>query len=60
MIDEEKWNEAIDVNITDGEEPSDFLKELIKENIKGNISSEEIVEKLKEYYDERNNWSLYW
>ncbi len=55
MIDEEKWNEAIDVNITDGEEPSDFLKELIKENIKGNISSEEIVEKLKEYYDERNN-----
>ena len=60
MIEEEKWNEAIDVNITDGEEPSDFLKELIKENIKGNISSEEIVEKLKEYYDERNNWSLYW
>lgn len=55
MIDKETWEEAISTNVTDGLEPSDYLKKLIEENIKGNITSEEIIEKLKEYYEEKND-----
>ena len=60
MIDEKTWKEAISTNMVDGLEPSDYLKKLIEENIKGNITSEEIIEKLKEYYEERKDWSIYW
>ena len=55
MIDEKTWKEAISTNMVDGLEPSDYLKKLIEENIKGNITSEEIIEKLKEYYEERKD-----
>ena len=55
MIDKKIWEEAISINITEGNEPSEYLKKLIEENINGNITSEEIIEKLKEYYEEKDN-----
>jgi len=47
-----EWIDAININKIDGNEPSEFLKELIELNIEGKITEEEILVKLKEYYGE--------
>lgn len=55
MKDEKKelWKEAIEINSADGNPPSEILKILIKENIENNLTTEEIIERLKEYYEEK-------
>ncbi len=49
----ELWNEAIEINSADGNLPSEILKNLINENIKGNLTTDEMIERLKEYYEEK-------
>ncbi len=49
---EEKWNLAENLNQANGTEASPYLKELINEEIEGEINTEEIIERLKEHYDE--------
>ena len=51
----ELWESAIGINESDGVEPSEKLKELINMNIKGQITTEEMIEMLKKYYEEENN-----
>lgn len=51
----ELWESAIGINESDGVEPSKKLKELINMNIKGQITTEEMIERLKEYYEEEND-----
>ncbi len=55
MKDEKKelWEEAIQINSADGNPPSEILKALINENIENNLTTEEIIERLKEYYEEK-------
>ena len=55
MKDEKKelWKEAIEINSADGNLPSEILKVLINENIENNLTTEEIIERLKEYYEEK-------
>ena len=50
MIDKENWEEAKKINQTDGNEPSTYLEDLIKENIDKEITNEEIIKTLKEHY----------
>ncbi len=49
---EDLWKEAEGINSTNGENPSEYLQELINENEVGNKTTEEIIEDLKEYYNE--------
>lgn len=49
------WESAIGINSSDGLEASNILKELIDKNIKGEITTEEMIERLKEYYEEKSN-----
>lgn len=51
-MEEEKkeWEEAEIINKADGTEPSEFLKELIEKNIKGEIKEEEIIKELIKHY----------
>lgn len=51
----ELWESAIGINESDGVEPSEKLKELINMNIKGQITTDEMIERLKECYEEENN-----
>lgn len=51
----ELWESAIGINESDGVEPSEKLEELINMNIKGQITTDEMIERLKEYYEEENN-----
>ena len=55
---DEVWEIAKNLNKIDGLDASDYLENLIEENKKGKITKEEIISKLKEYYqnEERNNW----
>ena len=46
-----KWEEAIAINKVDGIDASKYLQELIEENKKGNITTKEIIERLKKYYE---------
>lgn len=49
------WEEAIKINsMGTNLSPSPILKELIDKNIKGEITTEEMIERLKEYYEEDN------
>lgn len=50
MIDKDKWIDAINLNQIDGNEASEYLQDLIKENIDGKIDKEEIITKVKDYY----------
>ena len=50
-----KWEESESINLTDGSEASNYLKDLIKQNVNGKLSYEEILKLLKEHYkDDRS------
>lgn len=49
------WDIAIGLNKVDGLKPSKYLVNLSNQNIKGEISNDEIDEKLKEYYSKETN-----
>lgn len=52
---EEMWAIAEAINNSDGIIPSNYLKKLIEENKDEKLTNEQILEKLKEHYGERNN-----
>lgn len=56
---EEIWELAIIINNSDGVMPSNYLKELILQNKRKEISNDEILTRLKEYYSEKGNRSVY-
>lgn len=48
----DEWDIAEEINKCDGCSSSCYLRTLIEEQRKGNITEDEIIEKLKEYYGE--------
>ena len=59
----EFWRVAIGLQAVDGLKVSDYLQELARRNIEGEISMEEVNKLLDEYYDEkhriRDTWKEY-
>ena len=59
----EAWRVAIGLQAVDGLKVSDYLLELARRNIEGEISMEEVNKLLDEYYEEkhkiRDTWSEY-
>ena len=57
------WSTAIGLQAVDGLKVSDYLLELARRNIEGEISMEEVDKLLDEYYDEkhriRDTWREY-
>lgn len=52
---ESKWKMAIGLQQVDNLTPSEYLKNLVKLNIKNEISLDELENKLKKYYDDLND-----
>lgn len=52
---ESKWKMAIGLQQVDNLTPSEYLKDLVKLNIKNEISLDELENKLKKYYDDLND-----
>jgi fido (protein-threonine AMPylation protein) len=48
-----QWNMAIGLQEVDNLKPSNYLEKLVEENLEGNLTIEELVNKLKEYYVEK-------
>ena len=48
---EDIWEEAKNTNMTGGEEPSPFLKELIEKNINEELSIDEVIKELVNHYE---------
>ena len=59
----EAWSVAIGLQTVDGLKVSDYLLELARRNIEGEISMEEVDKLLDEYYEEkhriRDTWREY-
>ena len=59
----EAWSEAICLQAVDGLNVSDYLLDLARRNIEGEISMEEVDKLLDEYYEEkhriRDTWREY-
>ena len=59
----EAWRVAIGLQAVDGLQVSDYLLELARRNIEGEISMEEVDKLLDEYYEEkhriRDTWREY-
>ena len=59
----ETWRVAIGLQAVDGLKVSNYLLELARRNIEGEISMEEVNKLLDEYYDEkqriRDTWKAY-
>ena len=59
----EAWSVAIGLQAVDGLKVSDYLLELARRNIEGEISTEEVEKLLDEYYEEkhriRDTWREY-
>ena len=59
----EAWRVAIGLQAVDGLKVSDYLLELARRNIEGEISMEEVDKLLDKYYEEkhriRDTWSEY-
>jgi hypothetical protein len=59
----EAWSVAIGLQAVDGLKVSNYLLELARRNIEGEISMEEVNKLLDEYYDEkhriRDTWKEY-
>ena len=60
---DEAWRVAIGLQAVDGLKVSDYLMELARRNIEGEISMEEVDKLLDKYYEEkhriRGTWSEY-
>lgn len=50
-----QWDMAIGLQEVDNLKPSKYLKKLLEEEIKGNLTIEEVEKKLKEYYIEKES-----
>lgn len=56
----EAWRVAIGLQAVDGLKVSDFLLDLARRNIEGEISMEEVDKLLDEYYEEKHRISDTW
>ena len=56
----EAWRVAIGLQAVDGLKVSDYLLELARRNIEGEISMEEVDKLLDEYYEEKHRISDSW
>lgn len=56
---EEIWSIAEAINNSDGIMPSKYLRNLIEQNKKEELKSDEILKKLMEHYSENNNRQLH-
>lgn len=56
----EAWRVAIGLQAVDGLKVSDYLLELAKKNIEGEISMEEVDKLLDEYYEEKHRIKDTW
>ena len=54
-IEETNWDMAIGLQKVDNLKPSKYFEKLYKENIKGNLTIEEVKDSLKKYYIENEN-----
>jgi len=52
-IEQSKWDMAIGLQEVDNLKPSNFLQQLLKENITGEVTIEEVINNLKNYYIEK-------
>ena len=50
-----QWDMAIGLQEVDNLKPSKYLKKLLKENVEGNLTIEEVEKELREYYIEKDN-----
>ena len=50
-----QWDMAIGLQEVDNLKPSKYLEELLEENVEGNLTIEEVVKELREYYIEKEN-----
>lgn len=48
-----QWDMAIGLQEVDNLKPSKYLEKLLKENVEGNLTIEEVEEELREYYNEK-------
>ena len=55
----EAWRVAIGLQAVDGLKVSDYLLELARSNIEGEISMEEVNKLLDKYYEEKDTWREY-
>ena len=53
------WSTAIGFQAVDGLKVSDYLLELARRNIEGEISMEEVNKLLDKYYEEKDTWREY-
>ena len=56
----EAWRVAIGLQAVDGLRVSDYLIELARKNIEGELTSKEVNELLKKYYDEKKKLKAAW
>ena len=56
----EAWRAAIGLQAVDGLKVSDYLLELARRNIEGEITMEEVDKLLDEYYDEKHRMRDTW
>ena len=56
----EAWSVAIGLQAVDGLKVSDYLLELARRNIEGEIGMEEVDKLLDEYYDEKHRMRDTW
>ena len=54
-IEETNWDMAIGLQKVDNLKPSKYFEQLYKDNIKGNLTIEEVKDSLKKYYIENEN-----
>ncbi len=48
-----QWDMAIGLQEVDNLKPSKYLEKLLKENVEGNLTIEEVEEELREYYNDK-------
>ncbi len=56
----EAWSVAIGLQAVDGLKVSDFLLELARKNIEGELTMEEVNKLLNNYYDEKKKRKAAW
>ena len=50
-----QWDMAIGLQEVDNLKPSKYLEKLLKEEVEGNLTIEEVEKELREYYVEKEN-----
>ena len=56
---ESKWEMATGLQQVDNLTPSEYMKDLVKLNIKNEISLDELDNKLKKYYDDNSKFNSF-